>query len=45
MTVSEVPKDTQISPGDKRMPANEAGLSPVNAVTLQPASNPNLSII
>lgn len=38
-----LPIDNEISPGDIRIPARAAGLSPANATTLQSVVNPYLS--
>ena len=43
MTVSEVPREMQSSPGQRPIPANEAWLSPVNAVTSHSGSKPKRS--
>ena len=40
-----LPNEMQSSPGHKPIPAKDAGLSPVKAVTKHPGSNPNLSTI
>ena len=43
ISVSLVPRLTATSPLCRRMPANDDGLSPVNAITLHSAENPYLS--
>ena len=43
MSVSLVPRLTATSPSSKRMPARDAGLSPVKATTLQSAEKPYCS--